>query len=86
MFKFSVGQQVWYMFENKMCSTLIGARMLCEVDPEFAKTRPGNAWTPKLVYVTIHGSWYENSLFASMGELFDHLAENAIITLPVAKG
>lgn len=86
MFKFSVGQQVWYMFENTMCSALIGARMLCEVDPEFAKTRPGNAWTPKLVYVTIHGSWYENSLFASMGELVDHLAKNAVISLPVAKG
>ena len=78
MFKYNIGQTVWYMFENKIATAPIGARTIQEVDPEFQKTRAGSNWNLKLLYATIHGNWREEQLFGSLKELSQFLDENTI--------
>lgn len=79
MFKFKLGQTVWYMKDNRVHSAQIGARSLCEVDEPFANTRVGVNYTAKIVYGTIHGNWYENQLFASFDDLSWNLKNNAVV-------
>lgn len=79
MFKYNIGQTVWYMLDNKVHSAKIGARTLAEVDADFQKTRAGGNWSPKLSYGTIHGNWREESLFSSSDQLLNHLKSNAVV-------
>lgn len=79
MFKYEIGQTVWYMMDNKVHSAKIGARVVQEVDPEFQKTRAGGNWNPKLLYGTIHGNWREDQLFRSADDLLCSLKSNAVI-------
>ena len=79
MFKFKLGQTVWYMKENKVHSAQVGSRTLCEVDEAFTKTRAGNSWTAKIMYGTIDGNWYENQLFASFDDLVCNLKANSVV-------
>jgi len=74
------------MFDNKIYSAPVGARTICEVDPEFARTRQGNSWNTRLMYGTVHGNFGENLIFGSLKELTDHLQTNAVIASPLAKG
>lgn len=78
MFKFNVGQQIWYMYDNKIHTAPVGARTLCEVDGTFAKTRPGGAWNPKILYGTIHGNWREDQIFGSWKELSTFLEDKTV--------
>jgi hypothetical protein len=79
MFKFKLGQTVWYMKDNNVHSAPIGARTLTEVDETFRNTRAGNDWNPRILYGTVHGSWREDILFASFDDLSSHLKNNSVV-------
>ena len=79
MFKYNLGETVWYMIDNRIHSAKVGARTIAEVDSEFQKTRAGGNWSPKLVYGTIHGNWREEQLHRDCDALFFALKKNAVI-------
>ena len=69
MFKYEIGQIVWYIKDNCVHFARVGARVNQEVDPEFQKSRAGNGWDPKLLYGTVHGNWREDQLHRSVDDL-----------------
>lgn len=79
MFKYNIGQTVWYMMDNKVHSAKIGARTVAEVDPEFQKTRAGGNWNSKLLYGTVHGNWREDQLYAGADNLLLELKSKAVV-------
>ncbi len=79
MFKYNLGQTVWYMKDNKVHSAKIGARSITEVADDFKDTRAGQSWTQKLVYGTVHGNWYEGQLYISAEALFADLKNNSVV-------
>lgn len=79
MFKYKLGQTVWYMKDNKVHCAPIGGRTLCEVDPPFKETRAGSDWNPRILYGTVHGNWREDQLFSDFDAIAYHLKTNAIV-------
>lgn len=81
MFKFSLGQVVWYLDENKVHSAPVLSRMCidnhhddwaCTNEQKEVFQRFG-ASTVK--YATIHGEYHEGSLFGSKEELLKSFAD-----------
>lgn len=79
MFKYEIGQLVWYMKDNCIHSAKVGARVIQEVDPAFQNTRAGNGWSPKLLYGTIHGNWREDQVHCSVDDLLYALKSKATV-------
>lgn len=79
MFKYEIGQLVWYIKNNCIHSAKVVARSITEVDPEFEKCRANNSWHAKLLYVTIHGAWDEEQLYRSVDDLLYALKAKAIV-------
>ena len=80
MFKYEIGQTVWYIKDNCVHSAKVGARVNQEVDPEFQKLlRAGNPWGDnKLLYGTVHGNWREDQIHRSVDDLLYALKEKII--------
>lgn len=65
--KFSKGDEVWYIFENQICTSSV--REILIRDTQLRPGRPFN-----LVYHTdLTGSLPESELFATQQELIDYL-------------
>ena len=79
MFKYKLGQTVWYIKDSKVHTAPVGARTLCEVDGAFKETRAGCSWDARILYGTVHGNWHESQLFATFDELVSYLKTNAIV-------
>lgn len=79
MFKYNIGETVWYMLDSKLHTAKIGARMISEVDTEFKGTRAGGSWSPKLLYGTVHGNWREDQLFRDADAILFSLKKNAVV-------
>lgn len=79
MFKYNLGDTVWYMLDSKLHTAKIGARMISEVDKDFQSTRQGNNWNPKLLYGTVHGNWREDQLFRDADAILYSLKKNTVV-------
>ena len=79
MFKYDLGQTVWYIKDNRVHTATIGARTFCEVDTAFKNTRAGDSWNARVLYGTVHGNWQENQLFASFDDLVYDLKAKTIV-------
>lgn len=79
MFKYEIGQTVWYIKDNCIHSAKVGGRMIRESDPDFEKSRAGNGWDPRLLYGTVHGNWHEEQLHRSVDDLLYALKSKAIV-------
>lgn len=63
MFKYELGQVVYYMINNRVYSGIIKARLYIESLIEF----------PYILYDTTHESFKESEIFESRQALLDHL-------------
>ena len=79
MFKYKLGQVVWYMKDNKVHCAQVGARTLTEVDVPFKGTRAGVDWNARILYGTVHGNWREELLFESFDAIAYYLKTNAVV-------
>jgi len=77
MFKYNLGQVVYYMVENALCSAPILARMIVEnAHDEYACTSSQkDFFTPwgesRVMYKTCHGIYTENVIFDSKQKLVE---------------
>lgn len=79
VFKFKLGQTVWYLHDNRVHNTTLSSRMMVENSHKnWASTdTQKESWTPFgktcIVYASCHGHWKENQIFASKEELLASL-------------
>lgn len=82
MFRFNLGQTVYYLMDNQLCSAPILARMIIENlhDDWDATKEQREAFNPfghsVLCYATIHGVLDESDLFSTKEELAQDLMQN----------
>ena len=79
MFKYKLGQTVWFIKDSKIHSAPVGARTLCEVDGAFKNTREGGSWNARILYGTVFGNWAESQLFATFDDLVSYLKTTAVV-------
>lgn len=78
-FKFKLGQEVFYMCDNRVHSTKVTSRMIVENSHEsWASTETQkNSWMPfgktGVMYASCHGRWMESEIFATKAELLASL-------------
>jgi hypothetical protein len=77
MFKFNLGQTVYFMYDNKLNSAVVTSRMLIENLLKEDGCRQKNSFDVAGVkYATNAGTFSEKQLFASVDEVFESLADN----------
>lgn len=83
MFKYSLGQLIWYIMEGKLCSAPILARMCIEnLHNDWSNTpEQERAFLPfgfsEIRYGTCHGTINENEAFESKVALIAFLSKEA---------